>query len=504
MYGLYLWIGLIILIAVTIIEIYKPSIINEGFANLIAVGDSAIWAKWLPRRGDVSVEPTEEESGYIRDIRYFAGYTDVQRLGVDHDFCRMVQSESNPKNKFFACALGGTEGLSTVKYRTPSVEEGFELSRDDYMNDLGEGRDGYCRILKTGPDTFEPKCNPAGDTSFKSSLVIDPNPPEDIQILLTFYEGIVFWLRLKDDMLDYAKNLIINTAGKMTIDEVPQPTTDGLSFNGVDQFLRIGDSNDLSFGDVVQLRYLRAVSFWVYFEEFTNNAHIIDFGNGSGKDNVFIGIMGRGNATTQQKELLDTSCMDQALNTVPTIPSGQQCTEEVCPQVGMATSAANVNVWSCPKPELFGRIMPPLQEKAAPPGEAKTADLIYEIWDDKLRKLHIQVKDIIPLRKWVHITITAGNNDAFKPSLKIYKNMELVHTEGSAWLPQNNYTTKNYIGKSNWMNATSPYDNADELFKGKLFDLRGYRTSMSEKKIKDTYHWGQKLLGLSKNNSFLE
>jgi len=503
MYEQYLWIGLLILIVITVIEIWRPSIINEGFANLIAVGDTALWAKWMPRRGDVSLEPTEEEDGYIRDIRYFAGYTDVQRLGVDHDFCRMVQSESNPKNKFFACALGGTEGLSTVKYRTPSVEDGFELSRDDYMNDLGEGRDGYCRILKTGPDTFETKCNPAGDISFKSSLVIDSNPPEDIRILLTFYEGIVFWLRLKDDMLDYAKNLIINTAGKMIIDEVPQPTTEGLSFNGIDQFLRIGDSNDLSFGDVVQLRYLRAVSFWVYFEEFTNNAHIIDFGNGSGKDNVFIGIMGRGNATTQQN-VLDTTCMDQALNTVPSAPSGQQCTEEVCPQVAMATSAANVNVWNCPKPELFGRIMPPLKEKTATAGEAKTADLIYEIWDDKLRKLHIQVKDVIPLRKWTHITITAGNNDAFKPSLKIYKNMKLVHTEGSAWLPQSNYTTNNYVGKSNWMNVTSPYENADELFKGKLFDLRGYRTAMSEKKIKDTYHWGQKLLGLSTTNSLLE
>jgi hypothetical protein len=503
MYEQYLWIGLLILIVITVIEIWRPSIINEGFANLIAVGDTALWAKWMPRRGDVSLEPTEEEDGYIRDIRYFAGYTDVQRLGVDHDFCRMVQSESNPKNKFFACALGGTEGLSTVKYRTPSVEDGFELSRDDYMNDLGEGRDGYCRILKTGPDTFETKCNPTGDISFKSSLVIDSNPPEDIRILLTFYEGIVFWLRLKDDMLDYAKNLIINTAGKMIIDEVPQSTTEGLSFNGIDQFLRIGDSNDLSFGDVVQLRYLRAVSFWVYFEEFTNNAHIIDFGNGSGKDNVFIGILGRGNATTQQN-VLDTTCMDQALNTVPSAPSGQQCTEEVCPQVAMATSAANVNVWNCPKPELFGRIMPPLKEKTATPGEAKTADLIYEIWDEKLRKLHIQVKDVIPLRKWTHITITAGNNDAFKPSLKIYKNMKLVHTEGSAWLPQNNYTTNNYVGKSNWMNVTSPYDNADELFKGKLFDLRGYRTAMSEKKIKDTYHWGQKLLGLTKNNTLLE
>ena len=119
MYRLYLWIGLIILIAISVIEIWRPELINEGFTNLISVGDSAFWAKWLPRRGDVSTDPTEEEGGYIRDIRYFAGYTDVQRLGVDHDFCRMVQSVSDPNDKFFACALGGTEGLSTVNHRLP-------------------------------------------------------------------------------------------------------------------------------------------------------------------------------------------------------------------------------------------------------------------------------------------------------------------------------------------------------------------------------------------------
>ena len=80
--------------------------------------------------------------------------------------------------------------------------------------------------------------------------------------------------------------------------------------------------------------------------------------------------------------------------------------------------------------------------------------------------------------------------------MKVYRNAELVHTESAAWLPQNNYTTNNYIGKSNWANVTSPFDNADELFKGKMFDFRGYRIAMNEKKIKDTYKWGKKLLGL--------
>jgi hypothetical protein len=500
MYQLYLWIGLIILITITVIEIWNPKLINEGFTNLVSVGDTAFWAKWLPRRGDVGFNPTEEQEGYIRDIRYFAGYTDVQRLGVDHDFCRMVQAKGNPDDKFFACALGGTEGLSTVKYRTPSVQQGFELSRDDYMNDIyNEGRDGYCRILKTGTDTFEAKCNPAGDTSFKSDLVTDANPPEDIKMLLNFYEGIVFWLRLRDDMLDYAKNITVAKAGNMEIQEYPPnpPVTQGLEFNGRDQFLRIGDSTDLSFGDVVQLKYLRATSFWVYFDEFTNNAHIFDFGNGPNKDNVFVGILGRGNAGPQSNEIQNPSCSDQANNTVPTAPSGQQCTEEQSPETALITSSANVNLWDCPKPEIFGRIMKPLQPKASPPHEATTADLIYEIWDSKMRKVHIQVKNVIPLRKWVHITITAGNSDAFKPDLKIYRNAKLVHTESAAWLPQTNYTTNNYIGKSNWMNVTTPYENADKLFKGKLFDFRGYRIAMDEKKIKDTYKWGKKHLGLS-------
>jgi hypothetical protein len=378
------------------------------------------------------------------------------------------------------------------------VREGFELSRDDYMHDvLQEGRDGYCRILKTGTDQFEAKCNPAGDTSFRSTMITDANPPDRVKMLLTFYEGIVFWLRLRDDMLDYAKNLTVATSGNMVIQEAPPnpPVTEGLHFNGIDQFLRIGDEKDLSFGDVIQLRYLRATTFWVYFDEFTNNAHIYDFGNGAGKDNVFVGILGRGNAEVQQKPL-DPLCQDQAINTVPSAPSGQQCTEEVSPQTALITSSAEVDLWDCPSPELFGRIMKPLQPKAAAPQEATTADLIYEIWDSQQRKLHLQVKNIIPLRKWVHIVITAGDTDPWKPSLKVYQNGKLAHTEAAAWLPQTNYTTYNYIGKSNWMNVTSPYQNADELFKGRLFDLRGYRVMMNEKKIKDTYEWGRTMLGL--------
>lgn len=505
MYQYYLWIGIILLLVIGILETFRPrwfSRLEEGFEDLVSVGNSPFWTKWMPRRGDISFD-IKEENGYIRESRYFAGYADVQRIGQDHDFCRMIESSSDPEDIFFACALAGTDGLSSTRYRTINKKDGFQLSRDDYMNDvLQEGRQGYCRILKTASDTFEAKCNPAEDKSFSLQLVTDTSPPPHINTLLSFYEGIVFWLRFYDDMVDYAQNLTLTKAGGLEIDETPRPPmTEGLTFNGIDQFLRIGDNKDLSFGNIVQLRYIRAFSFWVYFEEFTNNAHIFDFGNGSGKDNVFVGIIGRGNPPTQQ-EVPSTMCLDQALTTVPSPPSGATCTEEVCPKKAMATSSANINRWDCPLPELFGRIMPPTtsKDRSAEPHEATTADLLYEIWDERQRKLHIQVKNIIPLRKWVHIIITADDNDPWKPSLRIYRDAELVHREESAWLPQTNDTLFNYIGKSNWQSQTSPYDNADELFKGKLFDFRGYRTTISEKKVKTMHHWGKEKLGLDKVN----
>jgi hypothetical protein len=112
----------------------------------------------------------------------------------------MVMPKSgSEKDLFFACALGGTEGLSSVKFATATVKKGLKISRDDYMNKVGDAKNtsmGYCRILKVDDYTFQPKCNPSTDIGFKDKMVLDYNPPEPIQILLDFYEGIYFWLRL--------------------------------------------------------------------------------------------------------------------------------------------------------------------------------------------------------------------------------------------------------------------------------------------------------------------
>jgi hypothetical protein len=140
--------------------------------------------------------------------------------------------------------------------------------------------------------------------------------------------------------------------------------------------------------------------------------------------------------------------------------------------------------------------MPPVQPKAADPNNTyiRTADLIYEIWDTQQRKLHVQINNFFPVGKWVHVAITATSADATRPSIAFYKNGELVYTEEDGWLPQASGTTNNYIGKSNWSNTTATTNNPDELFKGKMFDIRGYNTFLTPKKIKSIYKWGKEQL----------
>lgn len=498
-----LWICVILLLVVALMEIFYPRAVQEGFSALVDVGDSTFWSTHMPRRGDIGPDSTMEESGYMRDTRYFSGYTDVQNLGVNHDFCRMVQPNSGTeKDLFFACALGGTEGLSSVKFATTTVQKGLKISRDDYMND------GYCRILKVDDYTYEARCNPISELGFKDKTAIDTKPPIAIQTLLNFYQGLYFWLRFSDDLVDYAQNLTILTNGGLSIEEFPpirilEPTAipRTLEFNGLDHFLRLGEvrNGDLEFGSLIDLRYMRAFCGWVYYTEFQNNSKVFDFGDGPARNNVFLGIVARGTESIQGRSSGPT-CGQENESTVPTAPSGPQTGEETTPQNLMATTSANVDDYTCQKPEVFGRIMPAVQPPALPPMEAyvRNADLVYEVWDTQQRKLHVQLTNYFPIRKWVHVVITATSQDATRPSIAFYRNGELTHTEEAGWLPQASATTNNYIGKSNWSNTTQITNNPDELFKGKMFDIRGYNAFLTPARVKAIYQWGLGLLQINK------
>lgn len=401
----------------------------------------------------------------------------------------------------FACGLAGTTG-SPTSFRTNTVKDGFRLSRDDYMRSiLKDGRDAYCRILKQKDFTYQPVCVRSLDTRFNTREEIDPDPPEDIITLLDFYGGCEMWFRFYDDMLDYAAKANVQFAGGLKIDETPRPAlTRGLYFNGQDQFLRLGDTPELSLGNVIKMRSVRAFSVWVKFDSFTNNAHIFDFGDGPGVNNTWMGILGKGDAGDDGNELRPGAKCPET--TVPTGKSGAQFCPELTPQELYETTPVDqVEDYICPGQTVFPNKSEHLQTRPKPiTGSAKRATLQYEVWDKKLRKVQIKVNKAIPLGKWTHIVITATSMDAMRPDLNVYINGNLIFTQEAGYLPQAKITSNNYFGKSNWANDFSGYELRDELFNGSIFDFRMYSAALPESKVKRILQWGMNKLGM--DNSF--
>ena len=469
------------------------------------VPSNSIFAQAFKRRSDVG--PIKEgPGGFTADKRYYADYTDVQGIGVPNDYCRVVFPSGAPESEsFFACALAGTDGLSTVEYRSKAVKDGFALSRDDYMRNITpNGRQAYCRIIKNGAE-FMPMCVLPGLNGFDGPDMLDTEAPDDIKTLVDFYRDARMWLRFSDDMLDYAKKgTILQVAGGAAVPEAPRPTiSSGLHLNGIDQFIRLGDSRDLSLGNSGSLRSVRAFSLWVKFDEFTNNAHIFDFGDGAGKNNVFLGILGKGDPDSAAGNSIrpGTKCEE---STVPEAGSGAQFCPELRAEDLYRISAANVDDFVCTGPEVYADPAKAQQLNTRSPkvpvdpnAKSSRATLLYEVWDSTLRKMQIKLNQAIPVGQWTHIVITAANMDAMRPNIVIYVNGNYMYTKNDGFLPQAATTQKNYIGKSNWADNSSGYELRDELLSGSVFDFRMYTSALSETKIKRIMQWGMDKLGLA-------
>ena len=482
--------SLVILSMFILSDLFAPNLLTEGFAN---VPTTTFWSSFTAPRSDI--DGLKETSAYIRDPRYFNDYADVTRLGSPYDFCRMVAENGSPDNLFFACALSGTEGLSSTSFRTPAIKDGFRISYDDYMRDVnGDGRDDYCRILKMSDNTYQPVCAYAGDTGFDSKERIDSNPPDEIKTLLSFYQGASMWFRFHGDMLDILKVAKASIVGNMTIDETPRAQVEGLSFDG-SQYLRLSDSSDLALGSLVPLRALKTFMCWVYYDEFTNNAKVFDFGNGAGMDNVFLGIVGKGDSDAQLAPV--QTCIGEA-STVPDKPSGAQPVEEMSPQDLMTTTEANVDDVDCHykiSPLEYGRDAS--LKKTDAYTIKTTATLLYEVWDKQDRKMSIKIPTAFALKGWTHVAVTTNNTEPFRPDIVIYINGVLASQKKAGWLPSTSKMTNCYLGKSNWSGTGNPtYTNQDELFKGKLFDFRAYKTNVSHQLIKDSVAWGKQKLAI--------
>ena len=495
---IYAAIGLLILIIVW--EWLRAKAFTEGFTDGVV---PEFFGRYFPRRYDVLPGQEREADGWVRNPRYYEGYVDLQRLGYKGDFCRVIEKEDSPDTRILACALAGQEGLDSLTYRTESARAGMIFRRDDYFRDVnGDGREDYGRIVKITPapqDAWAARAVLAGITRFKeSSEVTDNSPPPEIADLLWFYEGIMVWFRWFDDMEDYAENAVIRIAGGASMDESPRKTnTRGLELNRLpavlegtpapaEQYIKLGENARLELDSLIQLRQLRAISVWVYFDEFTNNARIFDFGNGAGRDNVFVGIEGRGNSRSAFGKLGARPTEQNAVCRAKAVP-------EQSPQLYLATSDANVDEWECPGPEPVDSTYP--EDESEGEDVEPTANLLFEIWDTQQRKMRIRVLNAIPLKRWTHIALTTTDSSSFRPTWQVFINGEKKFEEPDGHMPLKSYVTENYIGRSNWEGVSSQYQDADERFRGAMFDFRLYRAPMSASKIARSVQWGKAKLG---------
>ena len=491
--------ALFLLLIIILWELVQGHLFTEGFEDSIP----AYFGRFFPKRADVVPGQITEQDGYVRNIRYSEAYADIQGLGYKADFCRVVERPDDPGSRMVVCALAGQEGLDTFGYHSGNARTGLRFSRDDYSRDVnGDGRDDYCRILKVKEsplDAWEPRCIPAGLIGFKNDFELtDSKPPADIAELLLFFEGVMVWYRFLDDLMDSAENSTLSLAGDITMDESPKardpaPHVTGLEINKLppaiedkppaEQFIRIGENDKLEWNSKVRLRDLRAISVWVYFDEFTQNAPIFDFGNGAGKENVRLAIEGKGNRATKLKGVMRPR-PDEFAKVCNT-----KAATEVSPKLYLATSDANVDEYECKGPEPVESTYPEEDdpEEAGPP----SANLIFEIWDTQQRKMRIRAINAIPLKQWCHVVVTTTDASSFRPTWQVYIDNKMVLEHEDGHMPLNSYTTLNYIGKSNWEEVgVGQYDDQDGRFRGSLFDFRLYRLPMSSAKIAKTYAWG--------------
>ena len=417
-------------------------------------------------RSDIGLlsEGWTEEAGYERDLRYAETFTDIQGLGVAADFCRAVRRGGDSTTTHIACALGRRDGMDTMEYRSPSVREGFRMSRDDYWRRNPQSkRMDYGRILRdrhTGE--FFAALAIAGPDGFKSTEEHDTAPPSAIKTLLDAYDGILAWYRWIDDTQDYAENTVLSVRGNPTFPSLLKPdATRGLELNrwtpaaqaAAEPPTAPADRDVLRWGEPGTLvldrpGHIRAFSFWVYWDTFqgTPTPTILDFStDGARKNRVWFGVEG-GAADLQP----------------PPRPIVQPAAE-VTPQQLTAI---------CPQPEPY---RPPL----AQPASRNQATYVFEIWDEEQRIMRLVAPHAAHTGIWQHIVLTTTDSTTYWPTWQLYVDGRLAATRNDGRAIPALELTHNFIGRG---------------FRGCLVDFRVYKKPMPAEKRTAAMAWAQRRL----------
>lgn len=392
----------VLLLGYVLSETIGPSL-KEGFIN--------------PKRSDIGFA-TQEQGGYIRDLRYTEAFVDIQGIGVATDFCRAVRRTNNSDSLRISCALGSRDGMDTMEYSSRSKAEGVRFSRDDYWRTSAlSGRMDYCRVLKdTDTGEWYSSCLVAGRHQFKLKEERDSDPPIFIQRVLNAYDGILVWFRWFDDKHDYAENAAFSVYGSPEFSTLLKPDISrGLQLNRTSattrDYLRWGETGTLELGQSISPRQMRAISCWVWWDSFEQDATILDCHNSKFADRIVLGVEGGG----------------------PALPpaEGSRPAKEVRPELVHAV----------------GQLTEPIRD-LRPPKQASAAAYYFEIWDEKQRIMRLSgPMGSAKTGGWQHVVVTVTDGAAWWPKWQMWINGVMVTERIEGRLSPALEITENYIGQ---------------------------------------------------------
>lgn len=407
--------------------------------------------------GPVSEGWTHEETGWIRDLRYTESFANVQGLDIAGDFCRAVSKNGRPSSLHIACALANRDGMDSMEYHSPTVAEGFRMSRDDYWRALTDsGRTDYCRILQD-KDTglWSASCAVASSKGIGPREIRDTSPPDFIKSLLDAYKDAVTWYRWQDDAEDYAKQSAIEVRGNPVFPSLIRPTkTRGLQLNRwsqasqeagipappLEDSLGWGEPQTLVLDQDIKPNQIRAISFWVWWDSFEKGARVIECANGK-QDLVWIGVE----------------------------PGG----EPLRPAPLLIQQVAEV------RPEQFLGMQGPNRDRVTQTDTPiPEGTYVFEIWDKEQRIMRL-TSPTAKRNTWQHIAVSTTDTTTWWPTWTMWIDGVKVNEKVDGRAIPALTLANNVIGKN---------------VRGCLQDFRVYRAPMTETKIKAAMNWSKPLL----------
>lgn len=440
------WIVIILLIGYIVSETLGSKI-REGFA--------------VPRRMDVGATYegwTHEETGYVRDIRYAETYTDVQGHGVAADFCRAVYKKGDPTSLHIACALATREHMDTMEYKSPSLKDGFRFSRDDYWRDVnGDGRMDYCRILRDeNTGGFVSTCAMATADQIGPREERDTEPPASIRQLLEAYEDCLTWFRFQDDAVDSVNSAVLEYHGRPEIPSLIHPLkTRGIQFNRLSaetpavgpptDYFAWGERGTLHLDQDIAPSQIRAITFWVWLDAFTNQTRVMECCNPTSKtvkDLVWIGVETIGKYLPPA---LPTNVYDPAL---------ELRADEIY---------------------RLGQQVEPVRVPDRRQFQEEQSSWVFEIWDEEQPILRLSAPHTARTGKWQHVAIMTTDSTSWWPTWQIWIDGEKKAEKKDGRLIPALYLTQNKLG----------------LMSGCLQDFRIYKKPLSAAKLQTTISYGR-------------